>query len=111
MSNVNSISLFFIFLILLFYIGLSVLQYFLSKLDNKVWGLILPVLSFLISLIYVLNIAEVPEAGVGAMIGLVLMVLFLTNLPTFVFLLIYGLQRKKRARLAEIDKMRIRDLE
>ena len=92
---------------LLFIAGIIVLQVFLSKREPKWPGLVLPVISFLISFIYPLNMA-IPAVG-GFMIALILGWL-LANIPTLILLAIYFACRGKQRRNKRLDKMSIQDL-
>ena len=93
--------------ILPFLIGLVVLQVFLSKRESKWPGLILPLLSLLISLLLVLNVTvhngEFPWRPILAS-------LILGNIPTVILLAIYAVCREKFRKQSELDKMNIKDL-
>lgn len=102
-----------IFLILV--VGGILLQIFLSSRENKWLGLILPGLTFLYSLLIVLNIGTFsylePNGSVSAGIIFPIIVTFLIgNIPTFVLLGIYMACREKFKKEKEIDKMNIQDL-
>ncbi len=92
---------------LLFIAGVIVLQIFLSKRESKWPGLVLPIISFLISFIYPLNMA-IPSVG-GFIFALVLGWL-IANIPTIVLLTIYFACRGKQRRNKQLDKMNIQDL-
>lgn len=89
--------------------GMIVLQVFLSKSENKWLGLILPAFTFLVSLIYVLNIMDTGDA-IGTLF-LILITLLLANIPTFILLGIYFAYKSKQKKSQQIDKMNIQDLE
>ncbi|MDD5945114.1 MAG: hypothetical protein PUD43_05295 [Clostridia bacterium] len=106
-----AVSVSIIVLLLIFIIVLPLLQIFLSRLDSRIPGLILPVISFIISLLYVFNMYG-PLDGAGFMfIFSVIMVFLITNIPTAVFLVIYFVCREKRRKRKQIDKMNIHDLD
>lgn len=121
-------------------VGAIVLQIYLSKKENKWFGLILPIISFCISLIAVFGIAAYttttldaqvidengvviqnvePEASVStqqvqdtpSLIFSVGSVFLLYNIPTIVLLAIYFACREKIKRKKALDKMNIQDLE
>lgn len=92
---------------LLFIAGVIVLQIFLSKRESKWPGLVLPIISFLISFIYPLNMA-IPSVG-GFIFALVLG-WPIANIPTIVLLTIYFACRGKQRRNKQLDKMNIQDL-
>lgn len=69
-------------------------------------GLILPGISFIISIIYMLNI---PEIDVNWWIA-VLTTLVIANIPTIIYYLIYRYYDKKEKQKDELDKMEIMDM-
>ena len=93
--------------ILPFLIGLVVLQVFLSKRESKWPGLILPLLSFLYSLVMALS-AVAYNGGIPW--GPILASLILGNIPTVILLAIYFACREKFRKRSELDKMNINDL-
>ena len=93
--------------ILPFLIGLVVLQVFLSKRESKWPGLILPLLSFLYSLVMALS-AVAYNGGIPW--GPILASLILGNIPTVILLAIYFACREKFRKWSELDKMHINDL-
>lgn len=97
------------------------LQIYLSRRPARFPGLILPILSFAISLIVAFGILSFrldPAAGNSAMVveprpswEMILLTFALYNLPTVVLLLIYAACRWKKAAVrSQMDKMRIDDL-
>ncbi len=96
----------FIFFIV-FMVGGVLLQIFLSKREAKWPGLVLPLLTFLYSLLLMFN---VQAAGDGFPWGPVLSSLVLGNIPTVLLLAIYAACREKRRRNSDMDKMNIQDL-
>ena len=73
------------------------LQIFLSKRENKWWGLILPILSFLFAVLIVPLNMMVPTTGVHMSYILTLILAFVIyNIPTIIFGIIYVICRKKR---------------
>ena len=93
--------------ILPFLIGLVVLQVFLSKRESKWPGLVLPLLSFLYSLVMALS-AVAYNGGIPW--GPILASLILGNIPTVILLAIYFACREKFRKRSELDKMHINDL-
>ena len=93
--------------ILPFLIGLVVLQVFLSKRESKWPGLILPLLSFLYSLLMVCS-AVAYNGGIPW--GAILASLVLGNIPTVILLAIYAACRERFRKRSELDKMNIKDL-
>ena len=96
-----------LFGVILLVAGSVLLQVFLSKRESKWPGLILPLLSLLISLLLVLNVTvhngEFPW-------GPILASLILGNIPTVILLAIYFASREKFRKRSELDKMNIKDL-
>lgn len=95
---------------LLLIAGIIALQIFLSRSEKKWPGLILPVISFCYSLLGVLGIAAFDSMSAGSVIGMVLIVFLLLNIPTAVLLAIYFVSRERKKKNKEIDKMNIKDL-
>lgn len=96
--------------VLLFIVGVVVLQVFLSKRESKLVGLVLPIIAFLFSLLYPLNMF-VPSEGVTAgFIVQMILVWLLANIPTAVLLAIYFGCREKQRRNKQLEKMNIQDL-
>ena len=114
---------------LLFLIAIVFLQFKLSKSESKVPGLVLPVLSFLTSILGVVGYAsfmflkipqmevngEIVQEAVYSMdsiekwVGL-FMIFLVLNVPTLILYAIYSSERKKQKRNKDIDRMRIEDL-
>ena len=93
--------------VLVFVVGGILLQIFLSKREGKWPGLILPLLSFLYSLVMALS-AVAYNGGVPW--GAILASLILGNIPTVILLAIYFACREKFRKRSELDKMTISDL-
>ncbi|PKM51225.1 MAG: hypothetical protein CVV02_07660 [Firmicutes bacterium HGW-Firmicutes-7] len=93
---------------LVFIVGGIILQIFLSKRESKWPGLVLPIISFIFSLIFILNIAGLES--IIQVIALSIITLLLTNIPTVILLAIYFSCREKIRRTSEINKMNIQDL-
>lgn len=92
---------------LVFVVGGILLQIFLSRRESRWPGLILPLLSFLYSL--VMACSAVAYNG-GIPWGPILASLILGNIPTVILLAIYAACREKRRKRGELDKMQIKDL-
>lgn len=69
-------------------------------------GLILPGISFIISIIYMLNIPDID----GNVWPSVLTTLIIANIPTIIFYLIYRYYNQKEKQKDELDKMEIMDM-
>ena len=89
-------------------VGGIFLQIFLSRRESRWPGLVLPLLTFLLSLLNVLNIAD--TGSVSENVLLVLVTVLIGNIPTLVLLAIYWAVREKRRIRAQMDKMNIDDL-
>ncbi len=89
---------------LLFLALIILLHIFLSTRQSKWPGLVLPIISFLFSLIYPLNMAA------PASIIQILLVWLIANIPTFILLAIYYACRGKYRREKQMEKMNIQDL-
>ena len=88
-------------------VGGVFLQIFLSKRESRWPGLILPLLSFLYSLLMACSaVAYNGEIPWGA----ILASLILGNIPTVILLAIYAACRERFRERSELDKMNIKDL-
>ena len=99
---------FAIIMLLVLLAGTILLQIFLSKRESKWPGLVLPAITFLYSLLMVLNLAAL--GNTQSMVVAVATILITGNIPTLVLLAIYAACRGKRKKLSEVDKMNINDL-
>jgi vacuolar-type H+-ATPase subunit I/STV1 len=121
--------------ILLVLAGIILLQITLSKSSNKWLGLIIPLICFLCSLIviflFIMNAAvsfngSVNEKGIVTeytkgntsslsngmfAVTMIIIFIFITNIPTLLFLAIYFYCRNKLKKNKELEKMNIQDLE
>jgi hypothetical protein len=105
---VSTVSFTVIFLIILGG-GSIVLQIFLSRRENRLLGLLLPIIALLISFMYVLGVADFGDTAstVMAMIS----VFVFANIPTAIFLVIYFACRERYGRKRNLDRMKSQDLE
>ena len=94
--------------LLVFLIGGVFLQIFLSKRESRWPGLVLPLLTFLWSLLGPLNVMD--TGSVSRNVLLVLVTLLAGNIPTLLLLAIYWAVREKRRVRDQIDKMKIDEL-
>lgn len=90
-------------ILLLVIICVILLQIFLSRTESKWPGLVLPVLSFVCSLIIPLNMIVAN--------GVVLLAWIIVNIPTVILLLVYFICREKYRKKNQMEKMKIQDLE
>ena len=82
-----------------------ILQILICKYIKGRAGLILPGLSFIISIIYILNIVDDGNWWMA-----VLTTSTLANIPTIIYYLIYRYYDKKEKQKDELDKMEIMDM-
>lgn len=94
-------------------IGLTFLQIYLSKKNSKIPGLIIPVIIFILSVIYsvpnfksAFHISYSPGAFFASLI-----ILLIYNVFTIIYILIYLHFRNKINKASEINKMNVQDLE
>lgn len=106
MANVT-VTLFFVLVLL---VGGVFLQIFLSKKSSKWFGLILPAITFLYSLLMVLGLAVYDGMNGREIFILIASTFLLSNIPTIVLLGIYFGCREKMKLRAELEKMSIQDL-
>lgn len=101
--------------VLLVFCAIVVLQVFLSRMEPRWPGLILPGLWLLLSLVLLLNISTTEGAG---MLALAIIVFLMGNIPTLILLAVYGICRHFRRRVAsdgpdveqELEQMKKKDL-
>jgi hypothetical protein len=100
-----------LFLVLGLLVGAIFLQIFLSKKKSKWFGLILPTITFLYSLLMVFSIAVFDAMTGGEVFMLITSTFLLSNIPTIVLLGIYFGCREKMKIRSQLDKMNIQDLD
>lgn len=79
----------------------TLLQIFLCRKENKWLGLILPAISFLGSLVFLLQATEVRAMVLSFVVS---------NIGTVVYLLIYVVIRQKKKKNNDMEQMKIQDL-
>lgn len=79
----------------------TLLQIFLCRKENKWLGLILPAISFLGSIVFLLQATEVRAMMLSFLVP---------NIGTVVYLLIYVGIRRKKKKNSDMDQMKIKDL-
>ncbi|WP_306568391.1 hypothetical protein [Faecalispora jeddahensis] len=99
-----------LFLVLVLLVGGVFLQIFLSKKNSRWFGLILPAITFLYSLLMVLGLAVYDGMNGREIFILIASTFLLSNIPTIVLLGIYFGCREKMKLRAELEKMSIQDL-
>ncbi len=82
-----------------------ILQILICKYIKGRAGLILPGLSFIISIIYMLNIVDDGNWWMA-----VLTTMVIANIPTIIYYLIYRYYDNKEKQKDELDKMKIMDM-
>ena len=126
----------FIIVVLLVFIGLILLQVFLSKRNNKWLGLILPFIFIIIAIfasistpLYVvteeatvsysengqvveetISHASSERPALTTIIATIIPIFLLWNIPTLIFLGIYGVCRDQIKKNGELNKMNVVDL-
>ena len=99
-----------LFFTLALFVGVVLLQIYLSKRESRWPGLVLPIIAFLWGLLYPFN-AAVPSRGVTVGFSFqMLLIWLLGNIPTIIFLAVYFGCRGKQRRKKQLDKMNIQDL-
>jgi len=91
MSN----NVFFNFISLIFMVGIIILQIFLSKRENKWFGLILPIINIIYSIIAISDVAFLKNASIAQIIIQSAMSFFLCNTSTIILVTIYFIYREK----------------
>lgn len=92
-------------------VGIVFLQIFLSKRESRLPGLILPVISFVVALLFPLNMVMPPEGVTSSFVLEMIVSFLLANIPTVILLGIYFGCREKMRRKKQLEKMNIQDLQ
>ena len=95
--------------LLVFVVGGVLLQIFLSRRESRWPGLVLPLLTFLCSLLGPLNVAD--TGSVSRNILLVVVTLLAGNIPTLVLLAVYWAAREKFRVRDQMEKMGKQDID
>lgn len=104
-------NIFAILVLLVLLAGGIVLQIFLSKMKSRWFGLILPSITFIYSLLMIFSVAAYQGMTGGGVFMMVASILLLCNIPTIVLLGIYFGCREKMKVRAQLEKMNIQDLQ
>ncbi len=86
------------------------LQIYFSKRENKFAGLILPLLTFLNSLVALLNLTAPANRTIWELVALGAKVFISYNISTAILLIIYAAVREKRKKNRQLERMNIQDL-
>lgn len=100
-----------IILLALLLAGAVLLQLWLSRRESRWAGLVLPVLSFLLSLLIPLSLVLPPEGITVRFVLSAALSWLVANIPTAVLLLIYLSCREKQRRSRQLQQMNIQDLD
>ena len=100
----------YIIILLMVLAGGICLQIFLSKKENRLYGLILPIISFLFSFSVLFNIAALNGEDIWISVGSGVLGFIAANIPTIVLMAIYFSCREKFRRNKELRKMDVQDL-
>lgn len=95
-------------ILLVFLVGIVLLQIFLSRRESRWPGLVLPLLTFLSALLLPLNVMD--TGSVSENILLAVVTLLAGNLPTLVLLAIYWAAREKFRVRNQMEKMGKQDI-
>ena len=102
MAMTDSVLLWILLMVWLVPFALFILlQIFLCRKENKWLGLILPAISFLGSLVFLLQAINVRAMVLSFLVS---------NIGTVVYLLIYAAIRRKKKKNSDMDQMKIKDL-
>lgn len=138
-NNTSLVAFINILIFILFIAGIIILQVFLSKRQSKWLGLILPGISFIVSIFAVMSTAvftnitkqsvqtisengkvvneiinhvqEKNNVDLASVILTIIVVFIMFNISTAILLAIYAACREKRRKNLELEKMNIQDLE
>lgn len=110
----NAVLLFFVWVLVT--AGAIYLEFRLAKTERKWPGLVLPLVTFLYSLLVLFSYASWDSIAPGSGVSIVgesvafFFAFLIANIPTFVFLAIYFAVREKKKRDEQMEKMHIKDL-
>lgn len=110
----NAVVLFFVWVLIT--AGAIYLEFRLAKAASKWPGLVLPIVTFLYSLLVLFAFASPDSIAPGSGVSIVgasvafFFAFLIANIPTFVFLAIYFAVREKKKRDEQMEKMHIKDL-
>ena len=90
-------------------IGAILLQIYLSKKENRLLGLILPLLTLLNSLLAILSLSK--SYSYSGPFWAAIQTFLIMNIPTAILIFIYFLCQHKQNRKKLLEKMNIQDLE
>ncbi|MTI70528.1 MAG: hypothetical protein FH751_09790 [Firmicutes bacterium] len=85
---------------LLFFVAIILLQIFLCKRKNKWLGLIIPIISFVFSILWILGIPY--YLSMSALTLKIIIVFIIANIPTAIFLTIYFIVRNNTKKMGLI---------
>ena len=91
-------------------VGGILLQIFLSRRESWWPGPLLPLLTFLYSLLAVFSVVITDSMGGWEIFTTIAAAFITANIPTIVLLAIYFACREKRKRRRELEKMKLQDL-
>lgn len=97
-------------IILMFFVGIPLLQIFLSRRNNRIAGLILPFVTFLYSIVCVLSVVGINSMTVWHIVATLILTFLVANVPTLILLAIYFACKEKEKRKKQLEKMNIQDL-
>ncbi|CDC29616.1 putative uncharacterized protein [Firmicutes bacterium CAG:466] len=102
MAMTDSVLLWILLMVWLVPFALFILlQIFLCRKENKWLGLILPIFSFFVGSYFALFQTKVVNFFLSLFVG---------NIGTIVYLLIYVIIRRKKKKNSDMDQMKIKDL-
>lgn len=110
----NAVVLFFVWVLVT--AGAIYLEFRLAKTESKWPGLVLPLVTFLYSLLVLFAYLSWDSIAPGSGVSIVgesvsfFFAFLIANIPTFVFLAIYFAVREKKKRDEQMEKMHIKDL-
>ncbi len=89
---------------------LIILEIYLSKLENKYLGLVLPIVLLISTSLYIIMAYFASLSDPMRMLMPMTMGILLYNIPSFILFVIYIIVREKRSRMRDMERMKIKDL-
>ena len=96
--------------VIAFCVGMLALQVALARMESRWPGLVLPLITFLRSVLTPIGMVDSAGGPTADFVLQVLLMWLLSNIPTAVLLAIYFACRTRQRRKKQLEKMNIQDL-
>ncbi len=110
MTPVGSVFLEYIIALVLYAAGVSLIEYFLARLESPWPGRVLMFLTLTVSVIFAVIALYYAQATLGGLFLILVGTLLALNIPTLAAFLVYRRGRRRLDEKKDVDKMNIQDL-